>query len=210
MSMMLLKKCLPSPRKASWAWVGLLGCPIPRTLRVLQPLCLHCQHRTVPMAVWSICRSSSWDELCGWRGLLHATDFKPGRTVTQRPAASSCAAALPATHRQSLGRNTLIPSLGKGSEVSFETSFEKLKFYVFLSLTNTIRRTSCVLPAPALLALRADGEGGGKHPGKRWMCNETELYPKTSGWHQLSFHPPADIAMRGCSRYSDFRLQVSV
>ena len=114
------------------------------------------------------------------QGRLCPRDQQFGSLPKQQPAVSSCAAALPATHRWSPGRNIPIPSSGKGSEVAFETSFEKLNFYISPSLVNTAQRTSRVLPAPELLALRAGRREGGKHPGKGWTCGEAEPYPEPS------------------------------
>lgn len=64
------------------------------------------------------------------QGKLCPRDQQFGSLPKQQPAVSSCAAALPATHCWSLGRNIPIPFLRKGSGVAFETSFEKTSVFM--------------------------------------------------------------------------------
>lgn len=146
------------------------------------------------------------------QGKLYPRDQQFGSLPKQQPAVSSCAAALPATHWWSLGRNIPISFLRKGSEVVFQTSFEKnLSFYVSPLLANTAQRTSRVLPAPVLLALCAGRREAEKHPGKGWTCGEAELDPEPSRWHQFSSHPQTSQCKAAVDTLiSDYKCQFSL
>jgi len=80
---------------------------------------LHPQ-RFSPSAGATLGMSSVAGEVCCLPSILILTKLCPrdqqfGILPKEQPAVSSCSAALPAIHCWSLGRNSSIPSLGKGS-----------------------------------------------------------------------------------------------
>lgn len=68
-----------------------------------------------------------------------------------------------------------------------------------------------MLPAPALLALRAGGREEGKHPGQGWTWDKTEPYPEPNRWHRFSSRPrTAQCEAAADTSISDYKCQFSL